>query len=303
MDYGDNDAVVTFLTRDHGRVGAFVRGQVQEVAGQLELYTVRPDGSDVTKINGPLAMGGRLFDGISWAPDSSRIAYRAEETTVGVFELHTASPDGVTNDTINPAGSAGGIAWAPDSSRIAFRATLAAIELFSALPDGSGHVQLNPPVVAGGRIDGFAWSPDSSLISYRGDQDVDGETNLYVVQPDGTGPQRVSSGDSAFGYTWSPDSTRLAYWGIIDANPGFDIAVVASDGTGDTVVSGAMVVGGNVSGTFEFSGDSNLVVYIADQETDEQDELFVSTVDGTTNTKISRPLQAEGEVIGFVLRP
>ena len=40
-------------------------------------------------------------------------------------------------------------------------------------------------------------------------------------------------------------------------------------------LSGALVAGGTVSGTFSFVPDSSGVFYLADQHTDELDELFL----------------------------
>ena len=116
-----------------------------------------------------MVAGGNVFD-FTWAPDSSRVAYRADQDTDGVGELYSATPDGSgTPDKLNGALVAGGrvflgFTWAPDSSRVAYRAdqdTDDILELYSATPDGSGTPdKLNGALVAGGDVvETFTWAP------------------------------------------------------------------------------------------------------------------------------------------------
>lgn len=165
----------------------------QEVDEKFELYSVPLDGSSPpVKLNGPLVSGGSIFFDFKISPDSSRVVFRADYQTNDVVELGSAPIDG------------------------------------SAAP-----VKLNGPLVSGGDVIGlFQISPDSSRVAYTADQETDEMDELFGVPLDGSG---------------SP--VRL---------------------------NGPLVGGGDVIGIPQFSPDSSRVIYIADQDTDEVFELFVT---------------------------
>jgi Tol biopolymer transport system component len=77
----------------------------------------------------------------AWAPDSSRIAYIADQDVVGVFELYTDNTVGTSNRRVSAELSAGenlsAFLWAPDSSLIAYQANQDNVnieELYVTLP-------------------------------------------------------------------------------------------------------------------------------------------------------------------------
>ena len=168
----------------------------------------------------------------AWAPNSSRIAYQADQTTNNVFELFTSLPNGTGNVRVSGALVAGGgvefnFLWAPDSSRIAYAAdqtTNDVRELFTVVPDGSAApVQVSGALVGGGDVGGatflagdFAWSPDSSRLTYVADAVIDGREEVYVTLAASASPIRVSTSVVAGGVvlnrlSWSFDSLRLTF--------------------------------------------------------------------------------------------
>ena len=80
------------------------------------------------RLMGPLPPEGDVDDYFArlfvWAPDSSRIAYIADQDTNDTDELYTSLPDGSNNVKVNGAfvsdGNILSFKWAPDSSRIAY---------------------------------------------------------------------------------------------------------------------------------------------------------------------------------------
>jgi len=93
----------------------------------FELYVADLlSGQPAVKVSGTLVAGGNVSSDYAWAPDSSRIAYRADQETDRIDELYTVAPDGTANLKVSGAliaeGDVWGYAWAPDSSRIAYRA-------------------------------------------------------------------------------------------------------------------------------------------------------------------------------------
>ena len=124
-----------------------------------------------------------IISGIYWAPDSSRIAYIADQEVDDRWEAYTSFPTTSTGNVkvsgdLVSGGDVLGVYWAPDSSRIAYVAdqdTDEIDELYTSLPDGSNIVKVNGTLVAGRNVEDLSWAPDSSRIAYRADQDI----NLY----------------------------------------------------------------------------------------------------------------------------
>lgn len=291
-----------------------VYNATQDDAAVLELYTVRPDGSGNVKVSGAMVADGNVSQTqFFWAPDSSRLAYIADQDTNGVDELYTVFPDGTGNLKVSSALVAGGdvgvntigptlLYWAPDSSRILYIAdgdTDGIAEIYTALPDiAASGVKVSGAMVAGGEVDfRFEWAPDASSIAYVADQDTDGVNELYLAAPDGSGDMKVSGAMVAGGevstFAWSPTGAYLAYLADQDTDGVRELYV--TDAAGAAVkVSGPMVAGGQVMFDYAWSADGSLIAYRADQDTDETIELYTSTPDALENDKVSGPMVAGG---------
>ena len=139
----------------------------QEESNKDELYTTVPDiAQDFVKISGSPTSGGLLrevdFAAFGWAPDNSRVAYIARQST-DFYELYSSTPDGATNNSVvsGPLVSGGNVdslKWSPDSSRVAYRAdqdTINVPELYSSQPDGSDNVKISSGKVE----DIYDWVP------------------------------------------------------------------------------------------------------------------------------------------------
>jgi len=245
---------------DSSRIGYVADQETDEV---FELYSSAPDGSGNVKLNGPLVAGGDISPfGFAWSPDSSRIAYRADQETDEVLELYSSAPDGSGNVKLNgPLVKGGSVsfgfaAWSPDSSRIAYLADQETDEvpgLCSSRPDGSGNVKLNGPLVTGGSVSlGFAaWSLDSSRIAYLADQETDNVLELYSSAPDGSGNLKlngtlVAGGSVLFGFAWTPGISRIVYFADQETDEVFELYSSAPDGSGNVKLSGTLAPGGTV---------------------------------------------------------
>ncbi|MGA9237271.1 MAG: hypothetical protein WBV91_20790, partial [Desulfobacterales bacterium] len=166
------------------------------ILGINELLVVVPD---VFSIPTPVAISGTLADGgevvgFSWAPNNSRIAYRADQFEDEKFDLITVVPDvNSLNPRPDPRLVSGNIigdvfdfAWSPDSSRIAYIAdgdTLGVFELYTNVPFGTSEFKVSGTLTQGGDVTAFAWAPDSSLIAYQASQDEANKEELYVTLP------------------------------------------------------------------------------------------------------------------------
>jgi TolB protein len=98
------------------------------------------------------------------------------------------------------------------------------------LPDG-GYVFVGRVTRSGERYADMLWlkmTINNQLIAFTSERD--GNSEIYVMNPDGTGPQRLTD-DPAYDAwpTWSPDGSQIAFMSERSGNP--DIYVMDADGS------------------------------------------------------------------------
>jgi len=296
----------------------------QDSNGQFELY-VSPSDSNIgnRKVSGifvvgsgvrevpPVPSGEYLF---GWAPNSSRLAYIANQVAQNIFELFTSTPDGATilklSGDMGNNGEVDEFAWAPDNSQIAYLADQindVGVELYTALPNVNGSFQQNSAgLVVGSNVTGFEWAPNSSRIAFIANKIVT-RFALYTTSPNDSNNVLVSSNlladSEVVSFGWAPDSSRIAY--IADE---LSINILELFTTGPAVppmitkISGNLVGGGDVLG-FEWAPNSSRVAYTADQDENDVLELYTSTPDGVVNDIISDVKVPGGDVQDFKWAP
>ena len=188
----------------NGRI-AFVDGGNLKIAG--------PDGLTIQSLIS-LPAGATAM---SYSPDGTRLVYRTDEKAPSIIVVNADGTNAATVATGASVTADGPIAWSPDSRRLAFtglvdgRANVVLVNI-----DGSRLVPLSQAA-------GFpfrersdpAWSPDGQWISFF-TPEANGYIGLYVVHPDGTGEQRLSTSPinpDILEMSWAPDpgQLRLAY--------------------------------------------------------------------------------------------
>ncbi len=232
-----------------------------------QIDTVFQDGSNRTQITPALTSGGTIAE-FAWAPDNSRIAYRADQNVDEVVELFAVRSEGGDNRKVSgeltATGSVTDFAWAPYSDFIAYRANqdIAVIfELYVTSPDGSsGDRKVSGTPMAGGVEPDFAWSPeqdppepDRVRVAYRANQRNADTIELFTSTPDGQTNDRVCA--------------ELDDGGLVEG--------------------------------FAWASDNSGIGYIADQVSLEVFELFASLPDGRENTKLSGSIASSGDVLFF----
>lgn len=326
--------VVAFLVSPDGGYAAYVADQ--DTDGVFELYAVVVDkttGDTAVKISGAMAGNGllQLSSGdylFGWTPsNSSRVAYIADQTTVGVYELFTATPDGTDTDQVSGALVAGGdvnfFQWEPDSTLIAYAAdqdTNDVIELYVSAADSNiSNVRVSGVMAGGGLKEllptpsgryAFGWAPDNSLIAYIADQDTAGEFELYTSTPDGTGNPTISNlpannDRDVAAFAWAPSSLKIAY----TANQAFitviDLFTAAPDGSGLPLqISNGLIAGQQVT-TFKWAPDSSWVTFISDKGLGNTGffRLFTTSPNNNNNIFISGSIAGTYDVIAFEWAP
>lgn len=317
---GTNSDVRDFQWEPESTLIAYVADQ--DIVGRVDLYVSPPNSnfpnrrvSPITVVNGGIkeVTAGSGEYAFAWAPDSSRLAYIADQDVVDKFELFTATPDGTSNLKISnlPIGvgdrDVEEFKWAPDSQRIAYTANqnLAnAIDLFSAPPNRSAASQQNSTGMAQGQgVSAFKWAPNSSRIAFISDKIVTDFFRLYSVQPTNSFDILISGGLSntsdVTDFDWAPDSSRIGY--IVDAQ-NFELYTTLPTWGPSTQIIGPSVVSGDVF-DFEWAPNSSRIAYSADYNSDNVIELFSAAPDNSVNDKVSGDLAIGGDVGVFKWAP
>ncbi|HKU12999.1 MAG TPA: hypothetical protein VJQ52_01315 [Steroidobacteraceae bacterium] len=293
----------------------------QDIDTRYELYRVSVDAPGVaTKLNPQLQTNRDVLDFVQ-TPDGSKVVYRADGPTIGLYDLYLvdlANPGAAMklSGALTPGGSVrSGYSISPDSARVLYRAdqeVIDRLELFSvAIASPGVSVKMSSQLVADGDVSSaFAFSPDSTAVAYVADQDVDGVLELYgakLASPGVTARLNPSltAGGNICNFKFSPDSQRVAYCADQDTDDVTELYTVALSAPGvATKLSPTLVAGGDVKAGYEFSSDSSFLVYVADQQVDEQVELFrVDIAAPGITQKINGTLVAEGSVWDFKLSP
>src|SRR5262249_51181688 len=118
--------------------------------------------------------------------------------------------------------------WSPDGRQIAFE-RYGAIWVMDA--NGDHAHAITPGFTAYDPV----FAPDGTKIAYAGGGD--GTSGIHVVSLDGSGDQRLTSGDDS-GAAWSPDGSQIAF-----NRGGKALMVMNVDGTNVRTVATASSVG------------------------------------------------------------
>ena len=209
--------------------------------GWLKLWTVRPDGSALS----------RVLDQEAWAPRWSEdgrtlyfLASRGDNTAIHEIAVDPATGAGLGAPVVVatvPAGRAVDLAPAGVGHRWAVTASLDSTHLHSLAVDPGTGVALGPlqPLTSGGmRFGSPAFSADGRQLAFASLGQFE---NLYVAAADGSGMRGLSTGQA---YTRGPafhpsEPSRLAFFGARDGRNG--IWTVDADGGNLTRLSGDAV--------------------------------------------------------------
>ncbi len=250
----------------------------------------------------------------------SKVVYVADQAVFEKYELWVADPASSAppvrlNGTLSANGDVDAYKFTPSAGTVVYTAdetTLNRSELYIVNVNNPGlSTRLNTPLTLNRDVVDFAVSPDGSKVAYRADQDSDNVYELYLVNVASPGvsvklnPSLVSGGWIRSGFEFSPDGTKVLYRAdqeVVDRLELYTVDV-ASPGSSHKVNS-ALVSGGNVYSAFSFSPDNKTIAYVADQDTDEQLELYIAAAAtlGTTQ-KMNGVLIPDGDVCRYEWSP
>jgi len=265
--YEVSPAATPTRTQSQGHI-AFI----SERDGKREIYKMKADGSEVTRLSFNEAIGWFL----SWSPDGHWIAF--ESFRDGNSEIYKMRADGseVTRLTFNEA-TDGFPIWSPDGNWVAFVSNrdgneeiyhiykmradgfeltrLTFNEAFDWCPtwspdgqwiafesDRGGNLDIYKMRADGSELTGLtpdkafeacpSWSPDGEWIAFRSTRE--GNSEIYKMRADGSEVTRLTFHEYYIGVqTWSPDGQWIAFES--DRGPGVDVDIYKMRADGSEV--------------------------------------------------------------------
>jgi Tol biopolymer transport system component len=146
---------------DGSRIAFIDYHQVRD-HGNFEVFTIRPDGTGLTRLTHSEPRELILFEAPSWSPDGSRLVFFMERPDRDLF---TVNADGtgfrnITNSTcFLPEGACELFpVWSPDGTKILFT-KLVPISFATVNPDGSDLVRLDGPGMPYSVLSPIDWQP------------------------------------------------------------------------------------------------------------------------------------------------
>jgi len=279
----------------------------QEERNRFELYSVPVDGSALPgKLNSALVTGGdvgQLSEGIGLAgyvrisADSARVVYLADQQMNDRLELYSVPAD----DSAGPVKLSGTLPLTgsvqsyfqldPAGLRVFFVADAQTDEVFelftSPIDASSARVKLSGTLVAGGDVlaaatrDGLVQF-GQGRVAYTADALQDEVIELFSAPVDASAPpvrlntQLPTGGDVRFGGVLaSADGSTVFYRADQTTNDVFELFRVPIDGSAAPVrVNLALPSGGDVEPDVRLIARGNRLFYRADQDVNDEIELF-----------------------------
>jgi Tol biopolymer transport system component len=216
--------VIPAAAKPRSTNGKIVYTADNTVTGQEQVYTVDPDGTDLTLLTSDTEAG-------QWSPDGTKISMSG-----GILNFDTGSFTDLSLGTLYPNLFLGCSTWSPDGTRFACEGgfidpSLQGVYTLRTSDGGDLQQVTSDP---GGDDCAGDYSPDGKRIVFiRADDTV---FALFTVKLDGSGLRQITPSGMALNFncgSWSPQGNEIVFSAHVpDSTYRSTIWVVHSDGTG-----------------------------------------------------------------------
>jgi Tol biopolymer transport system component len=250
--------------------------------GDFEIFTMTPEGTDVTQLTNNTALD---YDP-AWNPGGTQIAFHTNRDG-GNLEIYTMEANGDNPTRLTNNGAFDGLpAWSPDGTQIAFQSTRDAnseiykMDTVDSDNDDNGD---NPTrLTNNGAFDSApAWSPNGKIAFYS---ERDGDREIFVMRANGSRQTRLTknlSYEDSFP-SWSPNGKKIAFASnrinASNQDGDFEIFVMNADGTRQRNRTKNTVL---QEGAPVFSPDGTQIAY---ESSDGDREIFTMDANGSNQT-------------------
>lgn len=253
--------------------------------GNAEVYGMDTNGANQVNLTNNVAKD----ENPGWSPSGGLIAFSSRRSGNNE-EIFVMSPDGsspaqVTNE---PFSAEYLPAFSPDGSSIAFVSNRDGNEeIYAIFGENPAQVNLTSNSDADSHPD---WQPAlappvkvapgglSGKIVF--DSDKDGNWEIYAINPDGAGQERLTNNTSSdYLPAFSPDGARIAFASNRDGND--EIYVMNADGSNQT----RLIDNGATDSYPAFSPDGSRIAFASNR--DGNWEIYVMNADGTGQTRLT----------------
>ena len=295
----------------------------------IELYTARADGtrrstgvgrSRTVRVSGKMAGDGiKEYPADSgkyafaWSPDSTRLAYSADQLITAKYDLFTTTPDGVSSALISRSQEdVRDFKWATNSVRVAYTADdirqTPRINLYSAAKSGSGSPILHTNITRGKQVSEFEWAPDSSRIVFKSDRDSP-FFRLFSVLPSTNTVFQITPGrptlSDVIEFKWQAKiliNSELLIAYRVDGDQ-LELYTTPPNSANSTQIKPRLAILGGDVFDFAWATDNSRIAYTADFERKGVIELFSSLPNNREPFKVSGEMAAGGNVLAFKWAP
>lgn len=273
------------------------------------IYKVGLDGTGLTNLTTSHGFEEIWDYDAKYSNDGQYIVYLADHGGDTDPEIISMRTDGSNWTMLHPVMTreAGKFEITPQSDKVIFTGERdsTVFELFSTNIDGTGHIKLNTPLI--GTSDGiydFNLSPNGNTVLYQAEQNTSGVRELYKVNKDGSGMQRLnpalSGSQSVTASEFTPDGSKVLLTAKIDSLSIDELYKVNIDGTGFVKISPPLAGAGGIdfySGLF-FTSDSNHVIYTAFASSSTRSDVYITNLNTLGSICVSCTLVGSNTKIG-----